>query len=117
MDILPIVNKVFEIYKTVFSIDEKLRKFDRYRIGIKLEESILTLLKTLIMAKNAPKPMKSAYLISASAELETAMLMLRIYLENNLVNNTRIFQTQAMLEEAGRMLGGWIKSLQNSPRT
>ncbi|PIZ73845.1 hypothetical protein COY07_01550 [Candidatus Peregrinibacteria bacterium CG_4_10_14_0_2_um_filter_43_11] len=65
------------------------------------------------MAKNAPKPMKAGHLIKASAKLEITMLKLRLPLELKLVNETKIFQTQAQTEEIGRMLGGWIKSLHN----
>jgi len=62
------------------------------------------------MAKNVPKPLKAAYLIKASAHLETATLKIRLLLELKLVNETRIFQLQSNLAEIGRMLGGWRKS-------
>jgi hypothetical protein len=65
----------------------------------------------LITAKNAPKPMKSAYLIKALTAQEIATLKLRLYLELKLVNETKIFQTQSSLRDIGRMSGGWYKSL------
>lgn len=63
------------------------------------------------MTKNAPKPLKIGYLIKAGAKLETATLKLRLLLELKLCNETKVFQVQAQLEEIGRMLGGWMKSL------
>ena len=65
------------------------------------------------MAKNAPKPLKAGYLIKASAKLETSMLKLRLFLEFKLTNETKVFQIQAHMEEIGRMLGGWLKSVQS----
>lgn len=65
------------------------------------------------MAKNAPKTMKSAYLIKASSHLEITTLKLRLYLELQIANETRVFQTQAKLAEVGRMLGGWLKAVQS----
>ena len=62
------------------------------------------------MAKNAPRPLKTGYLIKASTYLETAALKVRLLLELKLVNETQIFQLQANLAEIGRMLGGWLKS-------
>lgn len=62
------------------------------------------------MAKNAPKPLKSSYLLKSSALLEIAMMKTRLLLEFKLVNETRIFQQQAKLAEIGRMLGGWLRS-------
>ena len=38
-------------------------------------------MENLIMAKNAPKPLKTGYLIRASGKLEVARLKLRLFLE------------------------------------
>lgn len=111
MDSLPIIIKTYEIYKAVFDINNHLEKRQRYSLGSSLENTILTMLENFIMAKNAPKPLKAAYLIKASAQQEIAVLKLRLMLELKLVNETKIFQTQAKLAEVGRMLGGWLKSL------
>lgn len=88
-------------------------KRHRYTIGSNLEESTLACLDHLIMAKNAPKPLKAGYLIKASSQLEITTLKLRLILELALVNETKIFQTQSKLAEIGRMLGGWLKSVQS----
>ncbi len=111
MDTLPIINLTYETYKAVVDITGHLEKRWRYGLGISIEQSILDLLKELIMAKNAPKQLKSSYLIIAESHLEVAILKLRLFLELKIANETKIFQTQKQLLETGRMLGGWIKSL------
>lgn len=63
------------------------------------------------MAKNAPKQLKSPYLIKAGAHLEISILKFRLFLELKIANETKIFQSQSKLREIGRMLGGWLKSL------
>jgi len=108
---LPIINKTYEVYKTVISINDTLAKRWRYSLGSSIENSILNLLENLIMAKNAPKPLKAGYLIKAGSKLEISALKLRLLLELKLYNETKIFQVQAQIEEIGRMLGGWRKSL------
>jgi len=110
---LPIINLTYEIYKMTVEITGHLEKQWRYGLGASLEQSILDLLKELIMAKNAPKPLKSSFLISASGHLEISTLKFRLLLELKLANETKIFQVQAKLAEVGRMLGGWSKSLRN----
>lgn len=75
--------------------------------------SILSLLEQLVMSKNAPKTMKAAYLLKASGVLEVLTLKFRLMLELKLVNETRVFQLQAETQEIGRMLGGWLKSVQS----
>lgn len=95
-------------------MNNHLEKRWRYSLGASLENSILSLLENLIMAKNAPKPMKSPYLIKASGQLEISTLKLRLFLELEIANETKIFQTQSKLAEIGRMLGGWLKSINNT---
>lgn len=111
MDILPIINSTYLVYKNAIDITNHMEKKWRYSLGISLETSILNLIQELILAKNAPKPLKLTYLLKAQSYLEITTLKLRLFLELNLANKTKIFQTQAKLAEIGRMLGGWIKSL------
>ena len=111
MDTLPIINRTYETYKQIIDINNHLEKRWRYSLGASLEISVLSLLQELIMAKNAPKPIKSSYLIKAGSHLEIAILKLRLFLELEIVNETKVFQTQSKLAEIGRMLGGWLKSL------
>lgn len=105
---------MYDVYKHVIGVTMKLPKRWNYSLGISIEQSILECLEELIMAKNAPKPLKAAYLIKASGHLEVITLKMRLLLENKLANETKIFQIQALLAEVGRMLGGWLKSVQSS---
>ncbi len=102
---------MYEVYKLTIDITNHLEKRWRYGLGQSVETSLLNLLEYLIHAKNAPKPLKGGYLLKASADLEITRLKLRLFLEFGLVNETKIFQQQSRLEEIGRMLGGWLKSL------
>jgi len=114
MDTLPIINKTYEAYKAIVDINSHLEKRWRYSLGVSLENSVLSLLQELIMAKNAPRPLKSSYLIKASSHLEISTLKLRLFLELRIANETKIFQAQNELSEFRRMLGGWLKSLNNT---
>jgi hypothetical protein len=111
MDTLPIINRTYEVYKAVADIKQHLEKRWRYSLGVSIETSVLECLSQLIMAKNAPKAVKAPYLLKASSHLEISTLKLRLCLELNLANETKLFQTQRQLAEIGRMLGGWLKSV------
>jgi hypothetical protein len=110
-DELPILNRVYDVYKTLDSINDKLPKHKRYSLGSSTEQTTLSLLEQLLMAKHAPKSHKAGFLVRAQAQLETLRFKLRLYLELKLANETRILQLQAQLQEIGRMLGGWLKSV------
>lgn len=92
-------------------MNHRLEKRYRYSLGQSLETSVLDLLQQLVMEKNAPKPLKSPYLIKAESFAVIAILKLRLFLELKIANETKIFQSQSKLAEIGRMLGGWLKSL------
>jgi hypothetical protein len=104
---------MYDSYKQIVDIAMRLPKRWRYGLGVSIETTVLDCLSQLIMAKNAPRQLKAAYLIKASSYLEITTLKLRLILEHKLVNETKIFQTQASLAEVGRMLGGWLKSVQS----
>ncbi len=111
---LPVINRTYEAYKLIVNINDHLEKRWRYSLGQNIETTLLDCMNELVMAKNAPKPMKTPYLLRAGGRLEIATLQLRLLLELDLANETKIFQIQAKLAETGRMLGGWLKSLSST---
>lgn len=110
-DSLPIIEATYRLYKQVYDINQKLAKQQRYGIGISAEQSLMALLEQLFLAQHSPKPHKATYLLRANAQLDTLRLKLRLYLELELANETRLFQSQAIVDDIGRMLGGWLRSL------
>jgi hypothetical protein len=109
---LPIIDTCYRLYKQLFSVNAKLTKADYYRLGLGTEQSTLEIIRHLTKAQLAPKTMKRTYLLDAGAELEVLRIKLRLYVDLELANQTRVFQSTAMAGDIGRMLGGWLKSLQ-----
>ncbi len=108
---LPIIEKLYSTYKLLATLNAKLDKRWRYGLGAETERSCLALIELLLMAAYAPKSHKSTYLTKAQAVLDSLRLKFRLYLELDLAGETQLFQLQKHLEEAGRMLGGWAKSV------
>jgi len=109
---LPIIDKGYEALNQVSDITAHLEKKWRIAIGERLQNTVQNCLEQIIMAKHAPKPLKGPYLIRAISQLEICTLYLRTLLEKKTVNETKIFQLQAVFAEIGRMLGGWLKASQ-----
>jgi ADP-dependent phosphofructokinase/glucokinase len=108
---LPIILKTYDLYKKLVECNVTLPKLHRYGLGQSAEQTILSTIEQLVMAKYAPKPTKAKYLIHTTAHIETLRFKLRLYLELQLVNETRIFQMQADVQEIARMTTGWRKSV------
>jgi hypothetical protein len=109
---LPIIDACYRLYKQFYDLQLKMAKERRYTIGASTETTLLTIIEQLCLAQTAPKLHKSVYLQRASANLDILRLKLRLCLELELANETRLFQSQAMCQDIGRMLGGWLKSVQ-----
>lgn len=108
---LPIILKVYDLYKQLVDCNVKIPKIHRYGIGQSAEQSLLNALENLVMAKYAPKPGKAKFLILSTAHIETLRFKFRLYLELQLVSETKVFQMHATLQEIARMATGWRKSL------
>jgi len=106
---LSIINRIYELYKLIVDINNHLEKRWRHSVGLSLENTVLDCMSELIMAKNAPKPLKASYILKAGSHIEIATLKLRLFLELKIANETKIFQAQALLDEIGRMVSGWLK--------
>ena len=112
MNALPIILRTQELYLSLSPICEKLSGLERQTLGRRIEDMALSLLELFIIAKNAPKAHKAAYLIKANAQVELLQFHLRILLEKKLANETTLHQLQARIGEIARMSGGWQKSVQ-----
>lgn len=114
MEVLPVINKTYEVYKHAVDIIAHADKKWKYGLGASIEKDILELMNCLVMAKNAPKPMKGGWLLKASSHQEVILMKFRLFLELKVCNETRIFQVQGQVMEVGRMLGGWLKAVQST---
>jgi hypothetical protein len=108
---LSIIESVYRLYKKLTIINSKFPKTHRYCLGERTLSLVLDTAESLITAKNAPRTLKLPHLLVANTKLEILKLHLRIYLSEKLANETTIFQINAIVSDAGRQLGGWIKSL------
>lgn len=104
--------RTHELYGQISRLTENLPALKRQTIGRRVEDKTLELLEILIMAKNAPRAMKAAYLIKAVAVAEIVQFHIRTLIQQKLANGTTLHQLAAKNEEIGRMVGGWLKSVQ-----
>ena len=111
MEELSVITTTYEIYKKLIVLTTTIDKKYRYTLGEPVVASCSTLLEQLILAKHAPKALKTTYLIKADANAELTALKLRAILELKIANETNILKIQAKLTEARRQIGGWRKSV------
>lgn len=86
-------------------------KKDRYSIGLKIEKSTLDLLEFTITAGDAQSSEKLTALSRASVKLDFLKLLVRLSCDIKAIDKKKYLRIEEKLQEIGRMLGGWLKSI------
>jgi len=76
-----------------------------------LDNLTLEIFETVIRAGYLPKNLKSPFIEKAIAQLSLLKILLRLSYETKNVDFKKYLKLQESLQEIGRMLGGWKKSL------
>ena len=111
MEELSVIRTTYEVHKKLAELNAALDQKYRHTLSEPAVRQAQTTLSELILAKHAPKSMKTSYLVHAEAAAELTALLLRTMLELHLANDTNILKLQAKLLEARRQISGWRKSL------
>lgn len=99
------------MYKQLHAWVHLFPKVERHSLGIKIEALSLELIEELFYANELPNALKKAKLHQVSAKLNLLKILIRLGLETGCLDNKKYLTLQTMLQEIGRMLGGWIRSV------
>lgn len=107
---IPIFKKAYDLYKTLYSYRGTVPKQDRFTIWPKCENTVLDLVEAILLASQSYKAEKLLVLNKANLKLNFVRVFVRLMKEIRTIDNKKYTILQEMLDEIGRMLGGWIKS-------
>lgn len=108
---IPIIKKLFDIYKVFYQYLSLFPKKDKHMIGTKCEAYLLETLELVIMASSVPREEKLANIQQANVKFDALKLFIRMAHELKILDLKKYVYLQDMIQEIGRMLGGWKKSL------
>ncbi len=108
---VPILKKSYELYKIFHEYRRVVPKQDRFTIYERCEHIILDLLELLIEASYGNKTRKVLILEKASVRLNMLRFMIRLMKETRTFDIKKYVTLQEIIDEIGRMLGGWIRSI------
>ncbi|MFH0988080.1 MAG: diversity-generating retroelement protein Avd [Parcubacteria group bacterium] len=107
----PVVQKMCELYKMFHEHLKLFPKNDKYDIGAKCENTLLNALEYLIKASNANIDKKLPYLQQASTEFDILKIFFRMANEIHALDDKKYLALQGHIQEIGKMIGGWQRSL------
>lgn len=107
---IPIFKKSYELYKTISSFRNGVPKQDRYTLWQRVENTTLDIFEYLLSASSRQKIDKVPILEKASDKLNLLRVLLRLAKDTKALDNKKYLVLEELIDEIGRMLGGWIKS-------
>lgn len=108
---VPILKKSIDLYKTYCLYAQGFPKKDKYTIGATCERYLIQMIELLVEASYLPKEEKTTSLKQASNKLEVLKVFIRLLYELKVIDQKKYIQLQSMIQEIGKMFGGWMKSI------
>ncbi len=108
---LPILKKIYELYKTFHQYRKLVSKLDRFTIFERSENLIMDVVELCTEAGYGKGNSKVIVLDQASIKLNTLRLTIRLMKDTNSLDLKKYTALQLLIDEIGRMLGGWIRSM------
>jgi len=110
---IPIFKKAYELTKMLYDLRTTVPKQDRYSVWLRCENLMLEVLEGIVIASHMRKAEKLEPLQQASLKLNVLRVFLRLAKDMKAIDLKKYTRIQELVDEVGRMLGGWIKSTTN----
>ena len=108
---IPVLNKSYELYKLFHEYRKVVPKQDRFTIYERSEHVILGTIELILEASYGDKERKVVLLEKASVKLNVLRFLIRLMKETKTFDLKKYVAIQTIIDEIGRMLGGWIRSM------
>ena len=86
-------------------------KAERFTLYERCENAILDMVEAILEAGYSKNAQKSVILERASVKLNVVRFFIRLLKETRSIDIKKYVKLQEMIDEIGRMLGGWIRSI------
>lgn len=107
-----VLNKIYDFWKILLPVAGKFPRQYKFVLGDRMQHLASELMERSVEAYFAPPgEAKRALLQNANLKVELMRRYLRLSHELGLLSFSTLERLQRQLDEIGRMLGGWLKSL------
>ena len=108
---IPIIHQTYELYRALHALEKTIPKMERFTLWQQAENTLLSGLRSLIRVGYLPQESRLPQLMNVSAEIDMLRVFIRLTLDVKAIPQQKYIALQEKIDEIGRMLGGWIKSL------
>ena len=110
---IPIFKKTYDLYRSFYALRLSVPKQDRYALWQRCENCMLDFLESILLASQTARSDKLPLLEQGSAKLNLLRVFIRLAKDVKAIQMKHYVALEERVDEIGRMLGGWIKSLKD----
>lgn len=103
------MHKLKDLYKSLYSVGNKLSKRDKLGLHAQLEQLTLETLSLTLEASLNPPIEKHPFLTKARIKTEILKHLVRTEHDLKLIDETTYISLASQLQEISKMVNGWIK--------
>jgi len=107
---IPIFKKSYDLYKTLHEYRNSIPKKDRFTIFERCEATLLDIIENILLASSQKPKDKLPTLNHINLKLNLLRVFIRLIKDVKAIDNKKYVNLQSMIDEIGKMLGGWIRS-------
>lgn len=108
---IPIFHKAYDLYKLLYSYHDRIPKSARYTLWQKCENTTLAFLERLIEMGHQKENERLQALYAISDKLDLLKVLIRLAKDTRIIDEVQYLAIQTIIQEIGKMIGGWIKSV------
>ena len=108
---IPIILKTYELYRALHELERTIPKMERFTVWQRAEVVCLDILQGLLSIGYLAPEHRAEALMGFAPSIDMLRVFLRLAFDVKAINQKKYIAIQEPLDEIGRMLGGWIKSV------
>ena len=108
-----ILNKLSDTYKFWHNLSKQIPKSSRFVLGNRINNILINCLEMTLLAEYAPGYKKLETAIKLSDQIDILKFHLKLLWEIKSIDDKKYLAISLLVNDAGRMTGGWIKQLKN----
>lgn len=106
---IPLFHKIYSLYKTLNSYHSTIPKMQRYTLWQRCENTSLTLLEQVISTGHLVGEVRTQAIYEMSKGVDLLKVLIRLAKETHTITPKQYLELQTLLQEIGKMVGGWLK--------
>lgn len=111
---VPIIHHTYELFRSLHALTPTIPKLSRYTLWQRCQNISLDILQGFIATGYTAPDQRAERLTRISESVDLLRVLIRLCFDTKVIHQKSYIALQQALDDIGRMLGGWLKSIRRS---